>query len=304
MISSLELARLARVSQGTVDRALHGRTGVAEATRARILALAAQHGYQANPVAREMMGLAASPLVGAVVHTIGSRAVFFSVLMTAVHRRLRADGLHLVMSYGADPAEQREVATHLLARRMRALLLVHAQPGPLPMAEGIATASLVLPAEGTIALLPDEETTGRGAALALLARGHRNLAVISRGEHQVAIARRDGFVAACRQAGAVVQVVGTIAEAIAAVQRGVRAVFCNNDPLAEELLAAASLAGLSCPRDLSVVGVDAATEDTRIASMAYPFAAVAEAVAALVAGRPLPVIPACSWRDGASAGAA
>jgi DNA-binding LacI/PurR family transcriptional regulator len=304
MISSLELARLARVSQGTVDRALHGRTGVAETTRARILALAAQHGYQANPVAREMMGLAASPLVGAVVHTICSQAVFFSVLMTAVHRRLRADGLHLVMSYGADPAEQREVAVHLLARRMRALLLVHAVPGPLPMAEGTATASLVLPAEGAIALIPDEEATGRGAAQGLLARGHRRLAVISRGEHQVAIARRDSFIAACRQAGAAVQVVGTVADAIAAVTRGVSAVFCNNDPLAEELLTAASMAGMTCPRDLSVVGVDASTTDTRITSMAYPYAAVAEAVAALVAGRPLPAIPDCIWRDGASVGSA
>jgi len=43
-----EIARLAKVSIGTVDRALHGRKEINEATRQRILAIAAQHGYRPN----------------------------------------------------------------------------------------------------------------------------------------------------------------------------------------------------------------------------------------------------------------
>lgn len=304
MISSLELARLAGVSQGTVDRALHGRPGIAEATRARILDLAERHGYRANPVAREMMGLAASPLVGAVVHTIGTRAVFFSTLMTAVHTRLRQNRLHLVMSYAADAGEQGDVATHLLARRMRALLLVHGFDGAIPSPGDAPVMALVLPVAGAIGLLPDEFATGRGAAEGLLARGHRHLAAISVGEHHAAIARRDGFVGACRSAGAEVVVVPGVAQAIAAVRGGTTAVFCHNDPQASELLAAASAAGLSCPGDLSVVGVDGSTTDQRIATMAYPFEAIAVAVAEVVSGRTPPAIPSCSWRDGSTVGSA
>lgn len=304
MISSLELARLAGVSQGTVDRALHGRPGIAEATRERILALAAAHGYRANPVAREMMGLVASPLVGAVVHTIGTQAVFFSTLMTAIHRRLRAADLHLVMTYAADAAEQADVASHLLARRMRALVLVHGFPGlALPVA-GIPAIALVLPVAGAIPLLPDEVATGRGAAERLVALGHRRLAAFSHSEHPTALGRRDGFIAGCRAAGAAVSVVDSVESALAAVRGGTTALLCNNDPLAATMISAATAAGWSCPRDLSVVGVDAATDDRRIASMAYPFAAIADGVAEVLAGgRPGP-LPDCVWRDGASAGPA
>ena len=49
-----ELARLAQVSVGTVDRALNGRPEISEETRERILKLAKKHGYQPNPVARAL----------------------------------------------------------------------------------------------------------------------------------------------------------------------------------------------------------------------------------------------------------
>ena len=40
-----EIARLANVSPGTVDRALHGRKGITDETRARILTIAESIGY-------------------------------------------------------------------------------------------------------------------------------------------------------------------------------------------------------------------------------------------------------------------
>jgi len=66
MISSLELAELCGVSQGTVDRALHGRGGIAESTRAKILEAARLHGYAPNPAARELM-TGQSSVCGAVI---------------------------------------------------------------------------------------------------------------------------------------------------------------------------------------------------------------------------------------------
>lgn len=49
-----QIAELASVSIGTVDRALHGRNGIREATRQRILQIARQIGYTPNLAARAL----------------------------------------------------------------------------------------------------------------------------------------------------------------------------------------------------------------------------------------------------------
>jgi len=47
-----KIAKLAGVSIGTVDRALHGRAGISDATRKKVLAIAAKMQYRPNPAAR------------------------------------------------------------------------------------------------------------------------------------------------------------------------------------------------------------------------------------------------------------
>jgi len=49
-----QIAELANVSIGTVDRALHGRNGIKESTRERILQIAQQIGYTPNLAARAL----------------------------------------------------------------------------------------------------------------------------------------------------------------------------------------------------------------------------------------------------------
>ena len=49
-----EIARLANVSIGTVDRALHDRKEISEGTRKRILRIAKEHGYRPNLAARAL----------------------------------------------------------------------------------------------------------------------------------------------------------------------------------------------------------------------------------------------------------
>jgi len=49
-----EIARLANVTIGTVDRALHGRRGIRESTRLRILEIAKSVGYRPNMAARAL----------------------------------------------------------------------------------------------------------------------------------------------------------------------------------------------------------------------------------------------------------
>jgi LacI family transcriptional regulator len=58
------IAELAEVSIGTVDRALHGREGIKESTRQRILQIARQIGYTPNLAARALSVARASARVG------------------------------------------------------------------------------------------------------------------------------------------------------------------------------------------------------------------------------------------------
>lgn len=58
------IAEIARVSRGTVDRALHGRGGINEATRQRILEIARQIGYRPNLAARALSAQRATAKIG------------------------------------------------------------------------------------------------------------------------------------------------------------------------------------------------------------------------------------------------
>src|SRR5207247_6133544 len=58
------IAEMANVSIGTVDRALHGRDGIKESTRQRILQVARQIGYTPNLAARALSVAKASARVG------------------------------------------------------------------------------------------------------------------------------------------------------------------------------------------------------------------------------------------------
>ena len=61
------IAEMANVSIGTVDRALHGRGGIKEATRKRILQIAQQIGYSPNLAARALSVARASARIGVCV---------------------------------------------------------------------------------------------------------------------------------------------------------------------------------------------------------------------------------------------
>ncbi|HEX3437129.1 MAG TPA: LacI family DNA-binding transcriptional regulator, partial [Pseudacidobacterium sp.] len=49
-----DIARALKISIGTVDRALHGRPGVSEKTKARVLKMAEQLGYKPNLAAQAL----------------------------------------------------------------------------------------------------------------------------------------------------------------------------------------------------------------------------------------------------------
>lgn len=72
-MTSVELARLAGVSSATVSRAFAAGSSMKPATRARILALADEHGFRPNAMAR-VLNNSQSRLVALVVNTVANPA--------------------------------------------------------------------------------------------------------------------------------------------------------------------------------------------------------------------------------------
>ena len=71
-ITSKELAKLIGVSSATISPAFSMNARISEQTRARVLAIAQQHGYQPNAIARTLNNRRSSP-VAVVVNAIDSQ---------------------------------------------------------------------------------------------------------------------------------------------------------------------------------------------------------------------------------------
>src|SRR5260370_28234356 len=89
-IPSKELAQLVGVSSATISRAFSADARISEQTRARVLAMAQQYGYQPNAIARTLNNRR-SRLVAVVVNAIGNQCEA-EQLETLVHR-LQAQAL-------------------------------------------------------------------------------------------------------------------------------------------------------------------------------------------------------------------
>ncbi len=293
MISSLELARLCGVSQGTVDRALHNRGRVSAATRERILSLAARHGYLPNPAARELM-TGTSRLVAAIAPSFSS--VFFMDIMEVLHGVLRTHGLELLLSTAGDTAEAESLMREFVARRVRALVVVPpvtAFRPPVELRGPVPLIGLVNPlARGVPFVGPDELHTGGEGVRYLTAQKHRRVLFLSYPRRSWAVrARESGYRAAMRDKGCVPRILlehsdEQLLRAIDSYKP--TALFCHNDWLALAAIRTLASRGLRVPHDMSVLGVDNSPTFNRLypglTTLAYPFGSIAEAACALILG--------------------
>lgn len=309
MISSLELAKLCGVSQGTVDRALHDRPGISIKTRDRILRIALEHGYQANPVATEMMQ-GKSIIVGGLVPSLNS--IFFMDLFQTISRKLDVLGLRLQVSSYDSPTTCLSILTDFAARKSAGVVLVPPMGEnwtiPTPILSSMPVISLLHSPEisGLHTVHPDEVCTGEDATQGLIKRGHRNILLLDYDNQTPAnIQRRAGYEAAISKRGLTPfslhksqmhRLIDTVKK------HQITAIFCHNDWLALETIRQLNAAGLRVPEDVSVLGVDDSPTFTSICdevtSMHYPAEDIAEHVKAIVKGKPLKRrVKACKWID-------
>jgi LacI family transcriptional regulator len=208
-----EIARLAGVSIGTVDRALHGRPGISEVTRQKILSIAQQTGYSPDPAARALAVGRAQFRIGVCIPK--EIHFFYDQMREGIFEEARrAARLGVEVVYRPVPSlgeGEKHQLTALLKEGIRGLLVVPGNPGAVaPLinraeAKGVRVVCVSSDAPGShrsTVVCVDPELNGRLAA-ELLSKliPHRSEAAVVTGMLQTEDHRRkvEGFRAAFAQ---------------------------------------------------------------------------------------------------------
>ena len=277
-----DVARRAGVSVITASRALRRPELVAEKTRLRIEAAAAELGYVPNLVAGALAS-ARTHTVAVLVPTIASS--IFADMVNGLTDTLDARGYAILMAQSRyDPTREQRALAALLGRRPEALVMVGSPATGASAAmlrraaEGGATVveTWDLPAEPIdIAVGFDNEACGAAVAAHFAAQGRRRLAFVG-GSDVRAAARLRGFAAGVERAGLapptsiVLPSPGMMDDSAACTTiarlREADAVFVSTDALALGLLTGLRACRRQVPEDIAVIGLG----DLDIARHAVP----------------------------------
>jgi DNA-binding LacI/PurR family transcriptional regulator len=274
-----DVARLAGVSVSTASMALSGSPRVAEETRRRVVEAAERLQYVPDSAGRSLRSRRAGALAVVVPHStrhLFSHPVLIDLLegiMSVANER------DLITVLSTSPTEEdEETAYDRVARGRRAdgMIVLGAAATDLHAAQ-LTRSGFSVVLFGRSPLMPDvpsvslDDVTGAYEATKHLIEVHgaRRLAHVSGPlRHQSAIEKRDGFVAALRDADLNVnprlQIEGDYTE-----QSGWKAgqnllehlgvldaVLCANDQMAMGLMQSLRDGGVSVPEDVRLVGYD------------------------------------------------
>jgi LacI family transcriptional regulator len=180
-----DVAREAGVAISTVSKVLSGRGEVSPPLRARVLAAAAELGYQPNYLAQSLRS-GATNLIGLVSADL--RTQFSAVLAAGIEGNLRSVGYALlVISSADDPAADAANIRYLHSRRVDAIILAPSrEDDPATLTALAEFDGPVVAVESELrGLLPVDAVSAdhrAGAASAtehLLALGHRRIAALT-----------------------------------------------------------------------------------------------------------------------------
>jgi len=273
------IASAADVSISTVSKVLNGRTGVSEATRAKVEAQLHQHGYQRR-------GLRDSaPLIELVF--VRFTTIWALEILRGVQAAARSRGVGVVVTESGDySGPGPEWIDAVMQRNPIGVVLVMSAVSQSQLRQLRARGIPVVvvdpagdPAPGVASVGSANWNGGLIATRHLLGLGHRKIAVIGGPEQMMCSrARLAGYRSALDEAGVPVRADYILAgdfERDSGLELGKKllslperptAIFSCNDLMALGVYEAARQAGLSIPDDLSVVGYD----DLSVAEWAGP----------------------------------
>jgi DNA-binding LacI/PurR family transcriptional regulator len=276
-VTITDVARDAGVSKGLASLALNGKPGVAEATRARVVASADRLGWHPHFAARALAN-SSSGAYGLVISRpteLISSEYFFMALVSGIEQGLSERGIALVMQVVRDPAEEmRLLETWAAERRVDGVLLLDIRH-PDPRIDHVsrlglpAVAFAVHPMDDCVpALISDERARMEIVTEHLLDLGHREILyftgaaayehVAVRSQHLSDLAAERGArVRAHHSDYEHPDVDELLAQWVAAPEHSrPTAMVVDNDLLAIRLVSAANARGIDVPGQLSVIALE------------------------------------------------
>lgn len=270
-VTSIEVARLAGVSQSTVSRVFSDQAGrVAEATRRKVLDAAEALGYHPSAIGR-MMSTQQSNTVGIVMASITNP--FYPYVLEKFLQSIQATGRQVLLFTAAANQDVDDVLPLILEYRVDALIVtsVALSSAMADEAQRLGTAVILfnryVRGAHVSAVCCDNEAGARDIADLLVNSGHQRFAYMAGTDNTSTNQdRRHGYLDQLRQHGITdVQVVQgnysyeTSYQATRALLTQTNrpdAMFCANDMMALGCIDAAREAGLVLPDELSIVGFD------------------------------------------------
>jgi LacI family repressor for deo operon, udp, cdd, tsx, nupC, and nupG len=272
MPTIIEVAEMAGVSTATVSRVLSQPDRVADRTRLRVLEVVRSLGYAPNVAARTLRTSRAAKILLTVPDI--SNPFFASVIRGAEEAARDAGYAVVVGDTRHDPEIEDEYAEMLARREVDGLIFLgHRLPEslkPLLASQGNA-APIVNGCEysaeiGVPSVHIDNAAASSDAMEHLIGLGHREIGIITgppvspisrdRLAGAMNAARRHGLQGRLRVRTGDYSATSGFDEARDLLAQDVTALFCFSDEMALGAISALARAGLSCPRDVSIVGFD------------------------------------------------
>jgi DNA-binding LacI/PurR family transcriptional regulator len=271
-----DLAKLAGVSPSTVSRSLSGNLAISEATRTRISALAREHGFQPNQLARNLR-LKRSQAIGVIMplgHETGQHMSdpFFITMLGHLADALTERGYDMLLSR-IIPTDDRWLDRLVDSGRVDGVILI-GQSDQIANIERVAERYLPLvvwganlPGQHHCTIGSDNYAGGLMATRHLIAQGRKSLAFLGNPEIPELGQRHQGFLDAHREANlaAPPQTVpvpltaeGTYAMICDYLGRhpAPDGVFAASDIIAMSAIRALAERRMRVPEDVSVIGYD------------------------------------------------
>ncbi len=272
-VTSLDVARLAQVSQSAVSRCFTPGASVSDATRAKVEEAARKLGYRPNAIARSLI-TRRSRMIGVVMSYLDNQ--FYPVVLEKLSQRLQRDGYHVLL-FIADSRQVDTVLAEILQYQVDGLVMASTSlSGALALRCTEAGIPVVLfnrtirDSQSASAVTSDNLAGGRLVAQYLMQTGHQRIAYLAGMEDSSTnLDRERGFREGLAESGRVcfARAVGNYdfegAKAAARtlfdvpVPQRPDAVFVANDHMAMATMDTLRIElGLRIPEDVSVVGYD------------------------------------------------
>ncbi|WP_332630258.1 LacI family DNA-binding transcriptional regulator [Halalkalibacter flavus] len=269
-VTSMDVAKLAGVSQSTVSRVFGSGANVSEKKRNQILAAADRLGYQPNAIARGLI-TNKTKMIGIVMRNIQNP--FYPEVLEKFYTKLAEKGYHLIFMNSEHNLVEEDEISHLIEYHVDGVIITDALLSSSAVKRFLKNDIAVILFNRYIensnysAVFCDNYFAGQEIANYLVRTGHKHFAFISGPlETSTTMDRKKGFEESLAKHGFfdVAVEIGNYsyesgyaaAKTLLQSKKQIDSIFCGNDITALGAIDAAKSLGLRVPNDLSVIGFD------------------------------------------------